>query len=58
MIGNVAEWTASPDGTKLNISKGGSWMSHGAELSPETRKIERSGARLGDVGFRLVREIR
>ena len=57
MIGNVAEWTSSPEGTDLHITKGGSWMSYGTELSYEPVTVERKGARVGEVGFRLVREI-
>ena len=57
MIGNVAEWTSSPEGTDLHITKGGSWMSYGTELSDEPVTVERKGARVGEVGFRLVREI-
>ena len=57
MIGNVAEWTSSPQGTDLNIRKGGSWISYGTELGSESVIIERGGAKLGEVGFRLVREM-
>lgn len=57
MVGNVGEWVLSPTETRAHISKGGSWMTSGDELSVESSHEEYKGTRAGEIGFRLVREL-
>ena len=57
MLGNVSEWVLAPGADGVQVSKGGSWVSYGTDLSHEPVNIERQGARLAEVGFRLVREL-
>lgn len=60
MSGNVAEWCADwADSAKtMKVVKGGGYDSEVGELEVRARRMERPEARLGDVGFRVVRDVR
>jgi hypothetical protein len=55
LLGNVAEWTETPSGSRRFVVAGGSYRWY-AELPPPPYKLEPS-SRLPDVGFRLAKSL-